>query len=111
MASWKVELDGAVFYDEDLTLADARWLAEKTGIAGWGATAPLRNPECCTLVLACFIARRDRISRDRAVKKADDLPLSVLNGFASAGDDDRPSTYTDGLPDPTKADPGTGTSS
>jgi hypothetical protein len=109
MATWKITIDGQVFYEHDLSIGDANWVCDQVGEKTWRAVHPLLGgPQHARAVFAALLARHKQISREDALALADEVSLGALQSFAPA-DDDRPGTHAGGLPeDPPKAETSTG---
>ena len=101
MSTWKVTIEGQDYFEHDLSLDDAEWVCQYTGVNSWRAVHPLLNgPKHTKACLAALLRKREPdLSREQALTKVGELSIDVVNSFQAVTEDDRPITYSGGLPD------------
>lgn len=106
--TYTVTIDGAVFWEEDLTGYDADRVCEYTGDVTLNAFFRMK-PKSVVAQWACFWWKlHPEASWADALTAANSKSFAWLQRqFVMCEDDDRPGNYTDGVPDPPKGGRGT----
>lgn len=104
-ATWRVEVDGKVFYQSDLTFDDLDLIGQLAGRPNqWTASGPLSSPLSAMGILAALLRKvHPDLTWDAAVAEARGRSASWINALESVQYDDSPETFRDGLPDPKAA--------
>lgn len=97
---WRIEFEGEVYRDGDLTLGQCERIEELTG-RSWLMIHPVRWAKDALAVLTVCVADRtgkpvDDVRGRFAAMKADDV--MDLMKIATDEEDDRPTEYQDGNP-------------
>lgn len=88
-------VEGRVFRTDDLTLAEAAEI-EKATDTSWLRLNPFGSANHCLAILTAFLAR-DR-GQEEAAKIISAMPVGDALDCLELVEDDKPTSYTDGLP-------------
>lgn len=94
---WALRVDGALYFAEDLTLAECRQLEEETG-QSWKYLSPVRSSTAMIALLTCLHART--LGADAARAKVEALTMGQSMDMVEIvdGEDDRPVEHNNGIP-------------
>ena len=96
---WRIEFEGEVYREGDLTLGQCEKIEEATG-QSWLVINPLRSAKQARLILQLLAAERtgeplEEVEKRVAALSADEY-LNVMHSDVT--EDDRPTEYVDGNP-------------
>lgn len=106
---WRIEWDGEVYREGDLTVDQAEQIVELTGTS-WQYTHPATSPKHAKAVIAVCHAARTGAPVDELMRKVGALTVDAVLDCISREETDLPTTYEDGLPK-SGVDPSTAASS
>lgn len=100
MDTWKLELEGSVYYETDLSFRDAEHICDHLKVPfTWAEMNPLRTPAHLMAICATFLSRKREISFADALELVKSWPVNkTVGALEKVDDDDRPTTYQDGNP-------------
>lgn len=96
---WRIEFDGHVLRESELTIEQAEQVESLTG-STWLRINPYTSAKHAKALLAVLYAARTSSSYDDVVAKIGAIPVAEYLDMVKADEDDLPTEYTDGFPQP-----------
>lgn len=96
--AWRIEFDGHVLREADMTIGQAEQVETLTGTS-WLRMTPYTSAKHAKALLAVMYAGRTGASYDDVVAKIEAIPVSAyLDMVKTDEEDDLPAEFTDGFP-------------
>lgn len=96
---WRIDYEGEVYREDDLTLEQQEAIVDLLTGRGW-TPHPATSPKAFRVILAHCIAANKGIDVDVAMKEIATLRTGDAYKMVSNEDDDTPTEYVDGNPQP-----------
>lgn len=96
--AWRVEFEGEVYREGDLTLGQCERIEDITG-RSWVTIDPISSAKQARVILEVCASDRTGLPVDEIRKRVEALSVEdFLAGYKRGEDDDRPTGYEDGNP-------------
>lgn len=95
--AWRVEFEGEVYREGDLTLGQCERIEDITG-RSWVSIDPITSAKQARVVLEVCASDRTGLPADEIRKRVEAMSVDKFLAGYKRGEDDRPETYEDGNP-------------